>query len=312
VQGNPSRNSVVFAGLVVGLVIALALISSVFVSQQVTSSSSSMSNSLTASAAETQSAPSADPLLDVLGPMLYHETCATAYPNGTSTTCASTTSQVGVPQTFNMTNGLPLSNRVVYENLFALRLSQNATLQFTIRGVVPGQQVGSFKVYFDAVTGANLTDPRSLETSDQALLVRESPDGGFPTDRYSGEISAQPGIYVFDFQAFNGDGAPTYFLLRDETLLQRGIEVSVGSPQIEFGSFSGSACGGGPGITGPVYEQFPITITSNTTADINLTSPDVPYGVWAKFIPSQLENVGPKGATAPRGDRRTCSPQRLE
>jgi hypothetical protein len=264
----------------------------------------SQSASSTASTSETSNSIAEDALLNVPGlPTLYHEDCATPYPNGTSTTCTTTTSTVGIPQTFNMSTDFVSSGGMVsgilHEHLFAFELKQKSTIQFTYKGVEPGSQPAAVSAYFDDNQGVNFTDLRGQVDSGVLRMVTNSSSVNFPVDRFSGLIVARPGVYIFDFQTTYPSGGAAYFIVRDATALQQGIEISVGSPKVDHVSFGSSACGGGPGEEGFVgEEEFPVTVTVNTTTDVDLTSPNVPSGVWVQFVPSQLEDVGPQGANA--------------
>jgi hypothetical protein len=249
-----------------------------------------------------------DPLPELPGlPTLYHEACAGSLtPFVPPTVCNSTTSTVGVPQVFNMSKATGSSADVsltFYDQFFAFQLAQNSTVQFTFRAVEPGSQPGSVYVYYGGDSSVNFTDLQGDVLSGSLQQIADSgtpmPGGGlFPTDRFSGQIAARPGVYIFDLQYSPGGGGAAYFLVRDATALQNGITVRVGPPQISFVSFNGSACGGGPGETGPGEEEFPVTVASNTTTNVDLSSPDVPFGVWVHFVPSELEGVGPRGAHA--------------
>jgi hypothetical protein len=254
-----------------------------------------------------QSAVTDDPLLDVPGsPTLYHETCAgSAAPFIPPTVCKTTTSTVGVPQVFNMSSATDVNGSVsvtTYDQYFAFEVSENSTLQFTFRTTEPGWQPGSGYVYYDGNSAFNFSDIQGEVLSGQAQEISNSgtptaPAGQFPTDSYSGQVAARPGAYIFDFNY--GGGGTVYFLVRDATALQNGITVSVGQPQTTYASFNGAVCGGGPSEIGAAgEEEFPVTVTSNTTTDVILSSPNPPFGVWVGFVPSELQDVGPQGAHA--------------
>lgn len=258
------------------------------------------------STTEVQSTATDDPLLDVQGsPTLYHEACAgSLQPFVPPTVCRTTTSTVGVPQVFNMSRATDINGSVsvtTYEHYFGFQVSENSTVQFTFRTTEPGWEPASGYVYYDGSSAFNFSDLHGEVVSGQAQEISNSgtmtaPAGQFPTDSFSGQIAARPGAYVFDFR--HGGGGTAYFLVRDATALQNGITVSVGQPQTTYASFSGAACGGGPGESGPAEEEFPITVTSNTTTDVDLSSPNAPFGVWVGFVPSELQDVGPQGAHA--------------
>jgi len=247
-----------------------------------------------------------DPLLVVTGsPALYHETCAgSATPFIPPTVCKTTTSTVGVPQVFNMSSVTDINGSVsatTYDQYFAFQVSENSTIQFTFRTTEPGWVPASGYVYYDGNNAFNFSDLQGEVLSGQAQEISNSgtpnaPAGQFPIDSFSGQIASRPGVYIFDFQY--GGGGTAYFLVRDATSLQNGITVSVGQPSTTYASFSGAACGGGPRSTGPGEEEFPVTVTSNTTTDVVLSSPSPPFGVWVEFVPSELQDVGPQGAHA--------------
>jgi len=265
-------------------------------------SSSTSTNSTAKPSTLTPASTIEDALLQVPGlPTLYHEDCASPYPNDTSTTCTTTTSRVGLPQTFNMSTDLVSSggtwSGVLHEHLFAFELNQSATIQFTMRGLEPSAAPAMVKVYFDNDVGINFTD-LSDQVGSGTLQSVTSSSGNGPVDRFSGQIGAHPGVYIFDLKAATLGTGAAYFMLRDATALQQGIQVSLGSPTVNQVAFGPSACGGGPGESFVGEEEFPVTVTANATTNVNLASPNVPYGVWVKFVPSQLENVGPQGAGA--------------
>jgi hypothetical protein len=132
-------------------------------------------------AVSTTSAPTvADPLLDIPGlPTLYHEDCATPYPNGTSTTCASSISTVGIPQTFNMSDDVVPSDAgiawtgVLHEQLFAFQLNESASVQFTFRDTDLGGYTLVLDVYQSA-PGINFSDLQGLVHSGTLELVTNS------------------------------------------------------------------------------------------------------------------------------------------
>jgi hypothetical protein len=307
-KGETRRSRFAIAMAVVALsvlVVAGVLISVGYVAYT-TKGSQTTTGGSTPPSTTTAASPTGDPLLDVPGlPALYHEDCATPLPSNTSTTCATSTSTVGVPQTFNMSTGVVDSDGhltgVLHEHLFAFELNQSATIQFAYRGAEPNTQPAYLQVYFDG-GAVNFTDLRGAVESGSARLVAESPAaslvGLVSVDRYSGQIAASPGVYIFDFQTQSLGTGLAYFLVRDATALQKGIQVSIGTPSVSSGAEGAAACGGGPGETGFGEEEFPVTVTSDTTSDVTLTSPNVPYGVWVQFVPSQLEDVGPQGANA--------------
>ncbi|MDA4135069.1 MAG: hypothetical protein OK441_05830 [Thaumarchaeota archaeon] len=258
------------------------------------------------STTEAQNTVTDDPLLDLPGlPMLYHETCVSVYSPFAPTTCDTTTSTVGVPQVFNMSSVADINGSVsatTYDQYFAFHVSENSTFQFAFRTTEPGWVPASGYVYYDGNGAFNFSDLRGeVVLSGQAQEISNSgtpnaPAGQFPIDSFSGQIAARPGAYIFDFN--HGGGGTAYFLVRDVTALQNGITVSVGQPSTTYASSSGAACGGGPGSTGPGEEEFPVTVTSNTTTDVVLSSPSPPFGVWVEFVPSELQDVGPQGAHA--------------
>jgi len=253
------------------------------------------------SSTQGENAPAEDELLQVSGlPTLYHEKCISVYSPFAPTTCDSTTSTVGIPQTFNMSSLTgPNGSVTTYENFFAFQLNGSSTIQFTFRTMQPALTPAALTVYF-AGSGVNFTDLRGDVYIGRLPQVTNSGfasnPGLIPVDRFSGQVAASPGVYIFDFEPSNGGGGAAYFLVRDATALHRGIGVSIGSPEVSSVSSSGSACEGGPMETGVGEESFPIKVTSNTTTDVDLSPLSVPFGVWVKFVPSQLHDVGPQGA----------------
>jgi hypothetical protein len=306
-KGATRRSRFAIAAVVaLSVLVVTGVLVSVGYVTYVTKGSETATGGSTSPSTATAASPTGDPLLDVPGlPALYHEDCTTPLPSNTSTTCTTSTSTVGVPQTFNMSTGVVDGDGhltgVLHDHLFAFELDESATIQFAYRGAEPNAAPAYLRVYFDGGT-VNFTDLRGVVESGSARLVAESPAaslvGLVSVDRYSGQIAASPGVYVFDFQAASLGTGLAYFLVRDATALQKGIQVSIGSPSVSSDAFGAAACGGGPGETGFGEEEFPVTVTSNTTGNVTLTSPNVPYGVWVQFVPSQLENVGPQGANA--------------
>ena len=278
---------------------------SVGTSSSTTSSNSSTTDSTsTTTTSETYTVPSGDPLLSVPGlPTMYHEDCATSYPNGTTTTCTSSQSTVGIPQTFNsttdeVTNGTQ-STGMLHENLYAFQLNASASIQFTFRGPLLNGPGLVLTVYFSD-PGINFTDLRGEVDSSTLQEVTQSTGipggGGFSGGGFSGHINAQAGVYIFDFRSAKPVGS-VYFIVRDATALDRGINVSIGPPVDVWKYFYPSACGSVERVGGE-EQKFTVTVTSNSTSDVYLTTPDAPNGVWMEFSPSFLENVGPQGKTA--------------
>ncbi len=253
-------------------------------------------------------AASEDTLLNASGlPTMYHEDCATSYPNGSTPMCTSSESTVGVPQTFNMSTDVsepepPSWSGVLHEQLFGFELSNNASIQFTFRGTdLNGLQL-NLTVYFTPDAMINSTDLRPLVLSGTLQNVTRSvsiPGGGFPGGGFSGQFSAHPGGYIFDFRTVRPIGS-VYFMARDATAIQQGIKVTISGPSYSWVYLYASSCGSnaGPNDFFASGQKFQVTVTSNTTTDVYLSSPDVPKGAWMEFSPSHLENVGPQGATS--------------
>jgi len=246
-------NALLVAVIIVGAIAAFSYFSYTNPGTQPIINTTFSSTSQTTSTAETQNTATDDPLLDPPGsPTLYHETCAS-----TSSVCKTTMSTVGVPQVFNMSSVTDVNGSVAattYEQLFGFQSSANSTIHFAFRTTEPGWVPASGYVYYDGSSGFNFSDLQGEISSGQAQEISNSgtpnaPAGQFPVDSFSGQIAASPGAYIFDFQ--KGGGGTAYFLVRDVTAAQSGITVTVGQPQITSVSFSGGACGGGPGSTGP-------------------------------------------------------------
>ncbi len=191
---------------------------------------------------------------------------------------------------------------ILDEHFFGFQLTNNASLQFTFRGPDLRSDQLNLTVYFTP-DEINSTDLRPMVLSGALQIATKSvsiPGGnGFSGGGFSGQISAHPGGYIFDFRTVRDIGA-VYFVVRDASALQRGIKVTVGSPtDVEMNLYS-YVCGSssGPHEYGISEQKFPITVTSDETTGVYLSSPDVPNGVWAEFSPSYLQNVGPRGANA--------------
>ncbi|MBI3640710.1 MAG: PQQ-binding-like beta-propeller repeat protein [Thaumarchaeota archaeon] len=79
---------------------------------------------------------------------------------------------------------------------------------------------------------------------------------------------------------------------------QSQISINIGPTHYEMRSFcvnqepSGQFCS-----SGPIYEEIPITIHSNSTQAINLSALNIGQGEWVKFKPEKLV-AGPNGTTS--------------
>ncbi len=77
------------------------------------------------------------------------------------------------------------------------------------------------------------------------------------------------------------------------------IRIDVGSPEVHKANFCIPLPSSGDFCEGFVaYEEFPIAVYSNEIMNITLKALNVPDGVFVKFVPEHLLNVGPDGASA--------------
>lgn len=79
---------------------------------------------------------------------------------------------------------------------------------------------------------------------------------------------------------------------------QKGLNITIGKSPVlnEFRAYDNdtSSLGGSGGLG---WEDWPVSVSSNTTTSVLLTASSTPTGLWLKFIPSCLQ-VGPAGANA--------------
>jgi hypothetical protein len=220
---------------------------------------------------------------------VWSSDCGFVYPNGDS--FCSPESVVKTPVEFNLTMPTVQEGNatvVPRRQYFAVQVDPGALLQYTFSS---NSGPPAFTVYFDNATGASMMSTPG-EISDYKLQVLAN-----ETDyqAYSGQTrSSQVGLLMFAFSAtvFTRESVIT-FLLRNATTLENGISVSIGSPTVHKTNITTPD---GSGETGFVsLEEWPITLRSNSTTEVDLASPDHLAGVWASFLPSQV-SVGPGGA----------------
>jgi hypothetical protein len=215
--------------------------------------------------------------------------CGSVYPNGDS--FCSPESVVKTPIEFNLTTSTVQEGNatvVPREQYFGVQVDPGALLQYTFSS---NSGPPAFTVYLDNGTGASVMSmPKEISDHKLQVLANEA-----EYQAYSGQTrSSQVGLLMFAFSAtvFTGESVIT-FLLRNATTLENGISVSIGSPTVHKTNITTPD---GSGETEFVsLEEWPITLQSNSTTEVDLASPNHLGGVWVSFLPSQV-NVGPEGA----------------
>ncbi|MBI2938388.1 MAG: hypothetical protein HYY22_09290 [Thaumarchaeota archaeon] len=196
-------------------------------------------------------------------------------------------STLGTLQTFNMTAVAEVDGKnvtTIYKHLFGVRVNHRTTLQFSFWD----PQGAEFVAYFDNRTGDvdslfNEITTRRLETLENQSAI--------PPKQFSGQIHAdKPGLYIFTFSApWAQPTNQARFLLRDSTAYGNGIRISLDAS----GKYGKSGpCGPEGGL-----EKWMIKLYSDSATDVNMSALSVQPGIWAKFTPSYIRNVGPKGAS---------------
>jgi hypothetical protein len=172
----------------------------------------------------------------------------------------------------------------IFEHFFGARLDQSGSLQLSV-----GDPYGvSFMAYFDNSTAASTSALANDVVQDQpSVLVNES----FGVQYFSGVVAApQAGLYIFTFSVQGPQtGVSVNFLLRDAATYGSGLSISIGGR----GDYNANAS---YGSVPHGLEEWSVTVYSNTTTDVNMSTELVPLNMWAKFVPSYLSDVGPNGA----------------
>src|SRR6185312_6362584 len=69
---------------------------------------------------------------------------------------------------------------------------------------------------------------------------------------------------------------------------QSQISIDIGSTHYEIKSFCDTESNGQSCESGPIYEETPITVYSNSTQTVKLNALGLEEGEWVKFVPNQL------------------------
>ena len=114
---------------------------------------------------------------------------------------------------------------------------------------------------------------------------------GFPLNFTSGDYLL--GVYA----SYGSAEVSSYYNLTTvatpNSRVDSGLRVQIGSPAVHYVSFTAPQSTS----SGPSWEDWPLTVYSNTTTDVDLSAGSVIDGVWVQFVPSHLANVGPAGTT---------------
>ena len=116
---------------------------------------------------------------------------------------------------------------------------------------------------------------------------------GFPLNFTSGSYL----LSVIDYYGGGADVSSYYNLTAvasPSASVVGGLKIQVGSPEVHYFTMTTPNYT----VSGPSWEDWPITVTSNATTDVDLSAASVIYGDWVEFVPSHLTNVGPAGAVA--------------
>ncbi len=278
--------AIVIAGVLISASLFVALSGAPKTSTLTTTSTSTLTSTVTETVASSQSESSQGfaPLTTI---PLYHESCGIVAETGICNASA-TPSRVGTLQTFNMTSIVNIggvNETTIYQHFFGVRLNQSGSLQFSV-----GDPYGvSFMVHFDSKPGASTGDLSNDVAGDQPrVLVNQS----FGIQYFSGQVGEQAaGLYIFTFSVKGPQtGVSVNFIVRDPVTYGNGISMSIGA-RTDYDANATYA----PVTHG--LEEWAVTVYSNTTTDVNLSTAMVPLNIWAKFVPSYLPDVGPNGAT---------------
>ena len=115
---------------------------------------------------------------------------------------------------------------------------------------------------------------------------------GFPLNFTSGSYL----LSVFDFYGGGAEVSSYYNLTTvagPSVTIVDGLKVQVGDPAVHYFSLSNPNYT----VSGPSWEDWPVTVYSNTTTGVDLSAASVIYGNRVEFVPSHLADVGPAGAT---------------
>ena len=154
----------------------------------------------------------------------------------------------------------------------------------------------------------NVTFSSTFWRGIQGVFIRLY-DGSSPTPVFSGEVtgyhpfgfplnftSGSHLLSVFDYYGGGAEVSSYYNLTTvrsPSATIDHGLKVQVGSPGVHYFSVSTPNYT----VTGPMWEDWPVTVYSNATTSVDLSAASVIYGNWVEFVPSHLTDVGPSGAT---------------
>ncbi|MDG6990461.1 MAG: hypothetical protein JRM99_03445 [Nitrososphaerota archaeon] len=227
-------------------------------------------------------------------PPLYHEDCALLNSTG-ATTCSSSISKEGEIQVFNMTTWSPTDFQSTYAfhtQYFGVQVNQSTSLQYSIDSAhyqagVQGYFNVGFLVYYVNQTG---TPSQTLATyaSSGKVLVNQT-----LVEEFTGAVRAPtPGLYILVFPPSERSAAGAIRLvIQDASVVQDGIRFSFGTPVIRnlyLNEPSQKTVQDG-------FEEWPVTVYSNTTTNVVLNATSINGGVWIAFDPASLSGVGPGG-----------------
>ena len=141
--------------------------------------------------------------------------------------------------------------------------------------------------------------------------MRQSPNGAMSYTLYTlnplHTVLSESG-YQVQFNFTSGDyllavnftasseSSSDYFLLstvaHEDSAVNHGLRVEIGG--LNYDPHDSLSMGSGE-ITFVGVESWSVTVYSNVTTNIELSSLSVMLGTWAEFVPSHLANVGPNG-----------------
>lgn len=227
-------------------------------------------------------------------PPLYHEDCALLNSTGT-TTCSSSVSKEGEVQVFNMTTWSPTDFQSTYAfhtQYFGVQVNQSTSLQYSIDSAhyqagVQGYFNVGLLVYYVNQTGA-LSQTLATYASSGKVLVNQT-----LVEEFAGAVRASsPGLYVFVFPLSQQSAAGAIRLVvQDASVVQDGIRFIFGTPVIRSLYLNESS----QKTIQDGFEEWPVTVYSNTTTNVVLNATSINSEVWIAFDPASLSDVGPSG-----------------
>lgn len=103
------------------------------------------------------------------------------------------------------------------------------------------------------------------------------------------------GNYILGvYASYSGGEVSSYYNLTTVSspaaYVDRGVRIQIDEPSLHYINLTTPSGGYGRDVG---WEDWPLTITSNTITSVNLAANSVVFGTWVQFVPSHLTNVGP-------------------